>query len=196
MATNHFPPLTDLLDASAIPGDIEFIENGVQAAIDTLLGKIFYKDLVVNASSTGDEASYSLILLTKKLALPLFGTGMELVFFRGTEADLAEFPIVFHWRWGIKKYFSGFEAEGFSYTPEAFMEIFFSLAGIQDFDEFLEAILDVFLDNGTDAYLAFFDEVTSTIQAYNDHSAQVDLKRAVHAQQGRGFRPRARATFA
>ncbi len=172
--------MTDLLDASAIPGDIEFLENGAQAVIDLLLGKIFYKDLAIDVSSAGDEAVYSLTLVTKSIRQPLFGSGMELVFFRcampdGSECpdpQYSEFPIIFNWRWGIKKYISGFEAKGFAYTPEAFMEIFFELAGIQDLDEFLEAILDVFLDNGTGAYLAFFDEITVTIQLYNDGADQ------------------------
>lgn len=105
MPTNYYPPLSDLLDASAIPGDIEFIENNTQAVIDTLLGKVFYKDLVVDISSTGDEANYSLILLTKSLRQPLFGTGMELVFFKplnGNDNIFSEFSIAFNWRWGIK----------------------------------------------------------------------------------------------
>jgi hypothetical protein len=181
MTTNYFPPLTDLLDASAIPGDIEFLEGGAQAVIDLLLGKIFYKDLAIDVSSAGEESVYSLTLVTKSIRQPLFGTGMELVFFRCTlpdgsecpDAQYSEFPIIFNWRWGIKKYISGFEAKGFAYTPEAFMDIFFALAGIQDFEEFFEAILDVFLDNGTNAYLAFFDELRSTIQSYDNGSNDV-----------------------
>jgi hypothetical protein len=169
MTTNYFPPLTDLLDPRAIPGDLEFIENNVQAVLD----KIFYKDLVVDMSSAGDEAGYSLVLLTKGIRLPLFGTGMELVFFRGADADFAEFPIDFSWKWGIRKYIAGFETEGFSYALEAFIEIFFALAGIQDFEEFFGAILNVFLDNGTDDYLAFFNELISTITVYNNGSEDV-----------------------
>lgn len=176
MNIDFLSPLTDLLDASAIPGDIEFIENNAQ----TLLERLFYQDLVVNVSSTGDEANYSLVLVTKSLRLPLFGTGMELVFFRGTDTSFSEFPIDFKWKWGIRKYISGFETGGFAYTPEAFIEIFFALAGIDDFEEFFGAILDVFLDDDSDAYVAFFNELISTIQGYDTAEAHAEIQNIVN----------------
>lgn len=169
-------PLNTLIDAKAIPGDIEFIESGVQAAIDTLLSKVFYKDLIVHVSPDGDEAAYSVTLVTAAIRQELFGTGMELVFFKGSEAALSEFPIIFNWHWGIKRYLAGFESDGFSYAPDAFIEIFFELAGIEDFSEVSEAIIDIFLDDGTDFYLAFYDELKTMIEGYKTGQPAVDAE--------------------
>lgn len=176
MSTTLYYPLNTLLDATAIPGDIEFIENNAQAAIDTLLEKIFYKDLIADVSPSGEDAVYTITLLTKSIRQDLFGTGIELVFFKGTDTDFAEFPVVFNWHWAVKKYISGFEAEGFSYAPEAFVEIFFAFAEIEDFSEFSAAIVDVFLDDGNDTYLAFYDELKTTVEAYKNGQPEVDAE--------------------
>ena len=103
-----YPALSDLINESALPGDLQAIESFTQDGIDFLLKGIHYKDLVVDVYSSGDIKYYSLTLLTKSLKLPLFGSGIDLVFFRSSDAALEEFPIIFEWKWPISKYIKKF----------------------------------------------------------------------------------------
>lgn len=172
----YYPPLSDLIQASAIPGDIHVIEDLVQSGIDLLLGKILYKDLVVEVYSSGDVKYYSLSLLTRSLKLPLFGSGMNLVFFRGSENSYSEFPVILEWRWPVSKYIKRFETQGFSYAPEAFIDILLEMANIDSREDFFNQIVNVFLDNGTNSYLNFFSGISASISNYNDNSPGVNAE--------------------
>lgn len=168
-----YPALSDLIDASALPGDFQAIESLAQDGIDFLLKRIRYKDLVVDVYSSGDIKYYSLTLLTKSLSLPLFGSGMNLVFFRGSDIDLAEFPIIFEWKWPVSKYIKKFEIQGFSYAPEAFIDILLEMANIESHQDFFNQIINTFLDNGTNAYLNFFDEIILKVSDYDNSVIEV-----------------------
>lgn len=168
-----YPALSDLIDASALPGDLQAIENFAQDGIDFLLKRIRYKDLVVDVYSSGDIKYYSLTLLTKSLKLPLFGSGMNLVFFRGSDANFAEFPIIFEWKWPISKYIKRFETQGFSYAPEAFIDILLEMANIESREDFFNQIINVFLDNGTDTYLNLADKIILKVANYSNGAPEV-----------------------
>ena len=160
----YYPKLKDLIDAQAIPGDFEGLENLANEAIDLILGNLRYKNYLVEHSPDGDTVFYSLKLLTKELKQPLFGSGMELVFFKGTTSNYSEFLIAFDWRWPIQRYIKEFDAQGFSYAPEAFVDILLEFADISDEQEFLEEIIAVFL-NSTTTYENFYTELTTTYVA-------------------------------
>jgi hypothetical protein len=171
MSETYYAALDELVDARAIPGDLTFLENNAQAVIDELLGKIFYKDLAVEVTDNGDTKHYRLVLLTKSIRQSLFGTGLELVFFKGAETEMAEFPILFEWRWPVQKFIAGFEAEGFSYAPEAFIDILFRMAGISSTNEFVGAITGVFLEDGNDTYSHFMDALIAKANALSSTEA-------------------------
>ncbi|MEJ7645304.1 MAG: hypothetical protein WKF87_11970 [Chryseolinea sp.] len=172
MANEFFPPLSDLVDASAIPGDIKFIEDNAEAVIDLLLKKIFYKDLVVDISTHGDESTYSLTLLTKSLRQPLFGTGMELVFFYDPDTEhYASFPIVFHWNWPILRYVGSFDANEFSFTPEEFIKILLQMAGIAEEKDFFDVIAQLVFDSDDDVD-AFLEAISTLVSTYDTGGAE------------------------
>ena len=170
-----YPVLSDLIDAKAIPGDFEALEDLVQQGIDLVLGEIHYKDLVVDVSPTGDEKHYSITIMTKTLKIPLFGSGMSLVFFRGSNANFSEFPLLLDWSWPIYKYINNLETEGFSYAPEAFLDIFLELADIDSREEFFQEMISAFFDLEDDNFaLHFLDQLIIKMGDYINGNAAVD----------------------
>lgn len=165
----HYPKLSTIVNASAIPGDLKAIEQLIQGGINALLGELRYTNYIVEHSPDGDTAFYSLVLLGKELDLPLFGTGMHLVFFKGETLGYSNFPITMDWRWPIQRYFSGFEREGFSYAPEAFLEILLEMADIDSEQEVIEEIINVFLSDGTSPYTDILDEVEDSFERLRDN---------------------------
>jgi hypothetical protein len=159
----HFPLLSELIDASSIPGEFAKFEDVANQGIDLILGKLRYGDLIVEKSSDGSTASYFLKLKVKELRLPLAGSGLALVFFEGVTSGTSDIPISFDWRWPIQRYFKEFEAQGFSYAPEAFIDILLELANIGDEKDFLAAIANIFLSNGTAPYTTFVDAFAADI---------------------------------
>lgn len=167
MPAPYYPPLSRLIDASAIPGDFQDFEDLVQDGIDLVLGKVFYKDLVTDVSADGVTRYYSLTILTRELKLPLLGSGMNLVFFHGTTTGFSEFPIIFDWRWEVYKYISRLDEGGFSALPEAFVDILLELADIEDRSAFIGQIVDVFLDDGSNAYQDFLTNLIAKVGSYD-----------------------------
>lgn len=167
MPTTYYPPLSRIIDASAIPGDFQSFEDLVQGGIDLVLGKVFYKDLVTEVSADGVTCYYSLTILTRELKLPLLGSGMNLVFFHGTTTGFSEFPIIFDWRWEVYKYISRLEEGGFSALPEAFVDILLELADIEDRSAFIGEIVGVFLDDGSNAYQDFLANLIAKVGSYD-----------------------------
>lgn len=169
----YYPSLSDLIRAEAIPGDFEALEDLVQSGLDLILKKMWYKNLAIQISSTGETKHYSLELLTRKLSLPLFGSGMSLVFFRDSNSTLSSFPIVLDWTWPIYKYIEGAIEEGFSYLPEAFIGVLLELVDIEDEKELLGEIVNAFLNDGDNTYQSFFLLLVTKINSYDNGAPAV-----------------------
>jgi len=176
MSTPFYPPLSRLIDASAIPGDFQDLEDLAQDGIDLILGKVFYKDLVTDVSADGVTRYYSLTILTQELKLPLLGSGMNLVFFHGATTGFSEFPIIFDWRWEVYKYISRLAEGEFSALPEAFVDIFLELADIEDRSAFIGQIVGVFLDDGSNSYQTFLTNLIAKVGDYDNGSAAVSAE--------------------
>jgi hypothetical protein len=166
LAPNLYNPLNQLLDASAIPGNFKPLEDAVQTVIDDLLKGVYYKDFIFRSYGNGEQRFYSIVLLTKRLQLPIFNVGMNLVFFHGT-STFSEFPVVMRWNWPVYHYIAGFGANGFAYTPEAFIGLLMELADIEDETEILTEIIEVFLGSGGQTYQAFIANLINRANAYS-----------------------------
>jgi len=176
----YYPPLTDLIDASALPGNLESVESFLNEGIDLILGRIYYKDFAVQVLKSGDSRYFSLTILTKTIKLPLVAD-INLVFFRNVidptqDIDVSEFPILFEWTWPLRKYISNFEVQGFSYAPEAFLDVLIELSEIQDRAEFFSRIVSVFLNDGGNTYQGFLDAISSTTSSYDNGEAGVSAE--------------------
>lgn len=168
----YYPPLSDLVDARALPGEFTALENVLNEGIDLVLGKIYYKDFNVQVLQSGEARSYRITLITKTIRLPL-PAGLNLVFLKGSETALTEIELAFEWRWPIAKYISNFEQQGFSYAPEAFLDILIELTDIRDRNDFFNQVIDVFLNDGDGAYQGFFTQLASAISAYDNGETDV-----------------------
>lgn len=175
MANQYYPPVSELIDYSAIPGDFQNLESFVQEGINVLLNKVRYKDYYVEVISE-DTTQYFIKIITKSLRLPIFGTGLDIVFFKSSDTNYSEFPLIFDVTWPIKKYFSNFNIQGFSYLPEAFVGILNELTVNDNKSLFHEAI-GVFL-NGRDnsSITDFFTSLKNIIANYSDSSTAVNTQ--------------------
>ena len=176
MATDkHYPPLSDLIDASALPGNFQGLENVLNEGIDIILGKVLYKDYHVQILKAGEAKNFSLILLSKALRLPLF-SGLNLVFFKSPLNNASEFNIQFEWQWPLGKHIRNFDIQGFSYAPEAFVDILIELSELNSREEFFQKIVATFLDDGDDKFLDFFDDLSATISTYDTGNPAVTIE--------------------
>ncbi len=167
MPTKFYPPVTDLIDASALPGDLQVLENAINEAISVILSKTYFKDYDVQVRKSGDSKFYSLTLVTKSLRQPII-TDLNLVIFKGNESSLTEIPIAIEWTWPLAKYFPKFDVLSFTGTPEAFLDILIEMSGIESRDEFIFEIVNVFLNDGSNAYQEFFTNIIPIINLYDN----------------------------
>ena len=61
--------------------------------------------------------------------------------------------LIFDVKWPIKKYISNFKTQGFSYAPEAFVDILIELSSFEK-RSFFGELVKVFLDDGNDSSYA------------------------------------------
>lgn len=165
-ANKHYTSLTDLFNASKLPGDFEGIENSLNQGINIVLSNVLYTDYNVQVLKAGEARLYRIKILTKTLRLPLV-SGLNLVFFKGSESLASEFDIEFQWHWPLAKYLRNFKHQGFSYMPEAFIDILIDLTELNSREEFFYNLVTVFLNDGDDKYLTFFDNLNTTIVSYD-----------------------------
>lgn len=169
----YYPPITDLIKVDDFPQGLQSVENILNEGLETVLGQIRYKDYFVQVLKSGEQKYYSVTLLTKSIRLPLFAN-MNLVFFQSEDENLAEFPISFEWVWPLAKYISGFRLNRFSYLPEAFVDIFLRLAEIEDKNQLFSEIVEVFLNDGSDGYVSFFNSFKTKLDARGTGDAVVN----------------------
>ena len=174
-SSTYYPLLSDLVDARTIPGDIKKLEQLANQGIGFLLGNLRYRDLLIERSTDGDTAFYSVTVLSKELKLPLFA-GLNLVFFPGETLHFSEFPIAFDWRWPIIKYFSEFDIRGFSYAPEAFADVLLELVEIENETVFFEILIELFLNDGVVAYQALYTEINASYTALKADWPSIELQ--------------------
>src|SRR5690606_24642180 len=92
-----------------------------------IFSKIHYKDLQYSKSPNGDAAFYSLSIVSKKLAIELFGSGINLVLNpdegEGADNQISAFPVTVEYQWKILAYLRSFDLNRFSFTPQEFFEL-------------------------------------------------------------------------
>lgn len=119
----YYPALSSVVTFDDLPESLGFIKQGLQS----LFSKIHYKDLQYKKSPKGDAAFYSLTIVTGKLGIELFDSGVSLVLNpdEGENADynISAFPITVEYQWKILAYLRSFDLNNFSFTPQEFFEL-------------------------------------------------------------------------
>ncbi|HMO61038.1 MAG TPA: hypothetical protein PKC39_02225 [Ferruginibacter sp.] len=113
-------PLSVLFPKESIPQELQFLQGG----IDTVFGKINYKDLRHGKDFSGVNHSYSVIIGGPSLAFTI--PGADLVLWLNAppgNTDSSEFPITVQVQWEILKYIKMFSITNFSSLGDAFVQL-------------------------------------------------------------------------
>ena len=147
--------LSDLVSQEVVPETF----SGVGSTIDDLLGKLRYRNLLVEHSPDNVTAFYGLTIVTRELAVDLLGSGLKLIFFPAADANApeSEFDVSFEYRWAILRYVPEFQTLSFAGTGRAFFDIFLELVDISE-DDFLEGIVEAFISDPA-PYQALVDKL-------------------------------------
>lgn len=123
IVNRYYPALSSVVSLDDFPESLGFLKQ----AITQLFDKIHYKDLQYKKSPKGDAAFYSLTIVSRKLGIELFGSGISLVLnpdeSGNTEFNISAFPVTVEYHWKILAYLRSFDLDNFSYTPQEFFEL-------------------------------------------------------------------------
>ncbi len=161
MPTNNvFPSIRHLLPINELPDQL----SGLKGGLNTILSKIYYKDLLCESSPEGDSAFYNLTLVTyDKVGFEVPGTnGMAIVLNPDlivNDADYTPIPVSFKYNWDILRYIKGLNPLSFIEDPIHYFELILELFGTSQ-SEVLTTFLTVFLDD-PDALTTFVNEFNS-----------------------------------
>ncbi|WP_299765229.1 hypothetical protein [uncultured Dokdonia sp.] len=167
-----YPVISDLLPLEKIPSDLE----GIKEALENVLRKVYFKDLIVSKSYHGESGYYSLTLISiKQLGLDVpFASGFSLVI-NPTDEGISEIPISFQYRWEVLKYFNQFSFESFTNSIDSIFEILIELAGISK-EDLLGEVLSVFYEQ-TNALELFVNQINDdffTTIPVNNNVSEID----------------------
>lgn len=135
MADVFISPLSTLINTAQIPEGLSFISSG----INSLLDKVYYRDLKIQKSLSNATISYKLDIISysELLKLEIPGTGLVLTLNPDLENPNAPFsviPLTFTWQWGIQQYLRTFKLSNFSFSADAFYKLIFNLVDVSDKD--------------------------------------------------------------
>lgn len=133
MADIFFSPLSSVITTDQIPESLNFIETG----LDTVLDKVFFKDLKVQRSSNFSSAAYDLDIVIQSgvLKLEIPGTGLVLLLnpdLENPNADYSVIPVSLTWDWRILQYFRDYKVNSFSFSPKAIADLILDVAQVSD----------------------------------------------------------------
>ena len=139
-----YPVVSDLLPLQKIPSELESIKE----VLEKLLGKVYFKDLIVGKSYHGEAGYYTLTLLSlNPLGLDIpFVNDLKLVVNPSADGAATEIPITFDYSWEVLKYFSSFNFDSFDNSVRSIFGILFELAGITK-EELLQEVLTTFFED-------------------------------------------------
>lgn len=118
----HLIRLSRLLQPSKVSEVLTFLDP----ITDTLLGKIYAKNLSIQRSPKGEEAQYNLdLVFPKPVSIGIFETGMALVLNPSLDGESAytEFNVSLAYRLPILRYIPQFDPEDFGFTAEEIVDL-------------------------------------------------------------------------
>jgi hypothetical protein len=137
-ASGNYPSLASLIPTSALPSELGVLDE----AVDLLLGGLRYSDLAIDSGPDNGGKAYAVTLVTKELALDLFGSGVRLIFFPADQNGpaVSEIPVAFAYRWPIRRYLPNFDVLNFSRGARAFFDLLLTLIDVSE-EEFVEGVV-------------------------------------------------------
>lgn len=142
MANELYMPLSTLVDTSAIPKELEFLQQG----INNILSKLYYRDLQFSQSRFKDGTFYSLTLITyAPLEIDIPGTEMSITFQPDINVSPSQtaIPLKLSYEWKILRFIDGFRIENFADNGAAFFNLLTRSLGIS-VEELVEQAIEEF----------------------------------------------------
>ena len=167
----YYPTLSSVVSLDDFPESLGFVKQAIQQ----LFSKIHYKDLQYKKSPKGDAAFYSLTIVSNKLGIELFGSGISLVLNpdeTGTSPDfnISAFPVTVEYQWKILAYLRSFDFSNFSNTPQEFFELGLIILNVSE-----EQAMAQFINTFT----VPIDEFTSPLQQFVNDLKQLNSDPAI-----------------
>ena len=108
MAKSFYPNLSSIVKVDDMPEQLQFIEDGIQQALD----KIYYKDLQVVKSPDGSNAFFDLTLVTNEaIKINLTDGGLAIIVNPGGAGETF-IPLRLSYNWPILSLIQGFRWKG------------------------------------------------------------------------------------
>lgn len=169
----YYPALSSVVTLDDFPESLGFIKQGLQS----LFSKIHYKDLQYKKSPKGDAAFYSLTIVSQKLAIELFGSGVSLVI-NPDETDngdfnISAFPVTLEYQWKILAYLRSFDLNNFSFTPQEFFELGLIILNVSE-EQALAHFINTFTVPADEDTLPL-EQFVQDLKDYNDDDTIQDL---------------------
>ena len=156
----YYPKLSQVITVDDLPEFLSFVQNGLNSIFD----KIYFKNLQYSKSVNGDEAFYSLEVVSKKMAIAL-PFDMALVLnpdTTGNDNKISSFPITLEYQWEILGFLKTFNLDNFSFSLEDFY-----LLGLKVFRITEEMVLAHIMNNfvNNDPTTSKFQQVVGDINS-------------------------------
>ncbi len=147
MSDIFISPLSTLVSPDQLPEELNFISSGISG----LLNNVYYKNLLIQRSSSTYSVSYQLDIVSYSeiLKIDIPGTGLVLLLnpdLNNPNTEQSLIPVSLTWSWGIQQYIRNFKVSSFSFQPQAFYELIFKIAAIQD-DALLISAAKIFIED-------------------------------------------------
>ncbi len=145
MADVFYSPLSTVITLGEIPEKLNFISD----AFETMLNRIYFRNLQVNNSSSNKSGTFyelDLVSFSEILRIEIPGTGLALILNPDLEteepnSDYSVIPISLYWKWDILNYISSFKLSAFGFSPNSFFNLLLQVINHSDKELFI-GILD------------------------------------------------------
>lgn len=156
MATQSFyPNIGTLVTINDFPEELQFLEIGLQNALD----KIYYKELQYVKSSDGSQGYYNIVLVTgEPLKLDFMDTGFSVVINPGSAGETL-IPITVNYNWPVLAFIKNFNLQSFSYLPDQLQEVMDTTLSLSDTDLIQSGVQIFEGDDSSASYNNFVDKV-------------------------------------
>jgi hypothetical protein len=132
MADTFFPALSRIISVDQLPSELNFLQGG----LNNLLNSVFYRNLRITHSASGETISYDLDIISyKQIGIDIPGTGFSIAFNRNfTSGTYSVIPISVTTSLGIRKYIKNFDISSFSFSPSDLWSTAFNIFDLTDYD--------------------------------------------------------------
>lgn len=156
-AKSFYPNLSTIVTVDAFPEELQFLENGLQNALDN----IYFKDLQYVRSEDTSTGYYNLILITgEALKLDIGTSGFSLIVNPGN-TDETIVPITLNYNWPILALINNFNIENFSFLPEELQNLFYKSLTLNDTDLIISSVETFEGNTNISSFQNFVDKINT-----------------------------------